>query len=96
MIITGTKGRMKTTSVTFAVRVAASISIVLLAAVTVLAVNDAYAPDAYIKLGEIKGEAKGSEKANDIAGDTSTRNEHTEFARDKISETADRLSDDVD
>lgn len=91
----GIKGRMKTNSVTFTVCVAVNLSIALWAAIAVLSVNDVYAApiDAFLKLPGIE---LGSEKANDIAGETATRNEHTEFARERISEIADRLSDDVD
>jgi hypothetical protein len=101
----GIKGRMKTNSATFTVCVAVNLSMALWAAITVLSVNNAYAshvPDTFLKIPSLPA---ASEKGIDIAsidpvppiaGDTSTHNEHTEFARERISEIADRLSDDVE
>lgn len=70
------------------------LSIALLAVIALLSVNNVQAAiDAYLKVGDIKGESEASNKANDRAGETSSDKEQTRFATDRISEIADRLSD---
>jgi hypothetical protein len=81
---------MKTSYAVSGTLITCALFLVILA--TVLSVNDARAPtDAYLKVGEINGEAKGSEKANDIAGETSTSKEQTTSARERIRDIADNL-----